>query len=147
MGAIGEWSRREIQHCSFKNYDLTYSFYSKFPSWGYPVKLYFSAAVFIYIIPFFTSCIFLFIIKSLFIFDSFPSSSANKKYKICKTKSLRITGSFRRHHPTYFKFTSDSKNVPFVYLILTLFDPVFTFTAFESPLVLFSWWRNKISWE
>ncbi|KAF2897335.1 hypothetical protein ILUMI_08830 [Ignelater luminosus] len=30
--AIGEWKRRDMQHCCFKNYDLTYAFYSKFPS-------------------------------------------------------------------------------------------------------------------
>lgn len=150
MGAIGEWSRREIQHCSFKSYDLIYSFYSKFPSWGYQVKLYFCAAVLIHIILFLISClIFLSIIKSLFysihLLESDPSFYDNKKYKICKRKLMK-TSSFPRH-PTYFKFSSDSRNVPFVYLILTLFDPIFTFTAFESPLVLFSWWRNKISWE
>lgn len=33
----------------------------------------------------------------------------------------------------------------FFYIFFTLFTPVYTFTAFESPLVLFSWWRNKIS--
>lgn len=34
----------------------------------------------------------------------------------------------------------------FFFLYFTLFVPVFKFTDFESPLVLFSWWRNKISW-
>ncbi|KAK9708958.1 Adenosylmethionine decarboxylase [Popillia japonica] len=29
---IGEWTRRDMQLCQFKNYDLTYAFYSKFPS-------------------------------------------------------------------------------------------------------------------
>ncbi|XP_065156012.1 S-adenosylmethionine decarboxylase proenzyme isoform X2 [Atheta coriaria] len=29
---IGDWHRRELQVCQFKNYDLTYLFYSKFPS-------------------------------------------------------------------------------------------------------------------
>lgn len=33
----------------------------------------------------------------------------------------------------------------FFYLYFTLFTPVFKSTDFESPLVLFSWWRNKIS--
>ncbi|CAH0563397.1 unnamed protein product [Brassicogethes aeneus] len=32
MNAIGEWLRRDIQQCNFKNYDLLYAFYSKFPS-------------------------------------------------------------------------------------------------------------------
>ncbi|XP_008196912.1 S-adenosylmethionine decarboxylase proenzyme isoform X1 [Tribolium castaneum] len=32
LSSIGEWSRRDIQHCQFKNYDLIYTFYSKFPS-------------------------------------------------------------------------------------------------------------------
>lgn len=33
----------------------------------------------------------------------------------------------------------------FFFIFFTLFTPIYTFTAFESPLVLFSWWRNKIS--
>ncbi|XP_019868756.1 S-adenosylmethionine decarboxylase proenzyme isoform X2 [Aethina tumida] len=32
LNSIGDWSRRDIQQCNFKNYDLTYAFYSKFPS-------------------------------------------------------------------------------------------------------------------
>ncbi|XP_066992418.2 S-adenosylmethionine decarboxylase proenzyme [Anabrus simplex] len=30
--SFGDWMRQDIQFCSFKNYDLTYAFYSKFPS-------------------------------------------------------------------------------------------------------------------
>ncbi|XP_046406065.1 S-adenosylmethionine decarboxylase proenzyme isoform X1 [Ischnura elegans] len=30
--SFGPWMRHEIQYCRFKNYDLTYAFYSKFPS-------------------------------------------------------------------------------------------------------------------
>ncbi|XP_021920742.1 S-adenosylmethionine decarboxylase proenzyme [Zootermopsis nevadensis] len=30
--AFGDWLRHDIQYCRFKNYDLTYAFYSKFPS-------------------------------------------------------------------------------------------------------------------
>ncbi|KAK7869452.1 hypothetical protein R5R35_008170 [Gryllus longicercus] len=30
--SFSEWMRRDIQFCRFKNYDLTYAFYSKFPS-------------------------------------------------------------------------------------------------------------------
>jgi len=29
---LGDWNRREMQMCQFKNYDLTYLFFSKFPS-------------------------------------------------------------------------------------------------------------------
>ncbi|XP_022916769.1 S-adenosylmethionine decarboxylase proenzyme isoform X3 [Onthophagus taurus] len=32
LGKIRDWTRRDIQLCQFKNYDLTYAFYSKFPS-------------------------------------------------------------------------------------------------------------------
>lgn len=32
LATIGAWNRREVQVCHFKNYDLTYAFYSKFPS-------------------------------------------------------------------------------------------------------------------
>lgn len=34
LPVLGEWTRRDIQHCRFKYYDLTCAFYSKFPSWG-----------------------------------------------------------------------------------------------------------------
>lgn len=30
--SFGDWLRHEIEYCCFKNYDLTYAFYSKFPS-------------------------------------------------------------------------------------------------------------------
>ncbi|XP_044740349.1 S-adenosylmethionine decarboxylase proenzyme isoform X2 [Chrysoperla carnea] len=32
VSSLGDWLRRDIQHCRFKHYDLTYAFYSKFPS-------------------------------------------------------------------------------------------------------------------
>ncbi|CAH0392468.1 unnamed protein product [Bemisia tabaci] len=32
MKEVGKWSQQEIEFCSLKNYDLTYTFYSKFPS-------------------------------------------------------------------------------------------------------------------
>lgn len=32
LHTVGEWRRRDIQHCRFKHYDLTCAFYSKFPS-------------------------------------------------------------------------------------------------------------------
>lgn len=36
MMTVGEDLRREdIQNCSLHNYDLTFAFYSKFPSWGF----------------------------------------------------------------------------------------------------------------
>lgn len=44
MPVLGEWLRRDIQHCRFKDYDLTFAFYSKFPSWGCPSKPIYSSA-------------------------------------------------------------------------------------------------------
>lgn len=32
--SFGDWIRHDIQYCRFKSYDLTYALYSKFPSWG-----------------------------------------------------------------------------------------------------------------
>ncbi|XP_076275242.1 S-adenosylmethionine decarboxylase isoform X2 [Rhynchophorus ferrugineus] len=32
LNQIAKWDRRDIQQCSFKNYDLIYAFYTKFPS-------------------------------------------------------------------------------------------------------------------
>lgn len=44
LPVLGEWLRRDIQHCHFKDYDLTFAFYSKFPSWGCPSKPIYSSA-------------------------------------------------------------------------------------------------------
>nr|XP_023023255.1 S-adenosylmethionine decarboxylase proenzyme isoform X1 [Leptinotarsa decemlineata] len=32
VNEMGEWKRKDIQHCSFKNYDLMYAFFCRFPS-------------------------------------------------------------------------------------------------------------------
>lgn len=40
LTCFGPWMQRDIQFCRLNNYDLTYTFYSKFPSWGFlPARL------------------------------------------------------------------------------------------------------------
>lgn len=35
LSRFGPWMQSDIQFCRLNNYDLTYTFYSKFPSWGF----------------------------------------------------------------------------------------------------------------
>jgi hypothetical protein len=77
-------------------------------------------------------------------------SRLHQKYKINKTTPEMTAEHISNVYRGYFKYgTVNSKYVftpfSFFHIFFTLFAPVFTFTAFESPLVLFSWWRNKIS--
>jgi hypothetical protein len=35
VSTFGTCKRKDFQYCKLKDYDLTYAFYSKFPSWGF----------------------------------------------------------------------------------------------------------------
>lgn len=206
---FGKWQRRDVQQCNFKNYDLIYAFYCKFPSWGCPAKLRDIAAN----KPFFLSLFltsnpvcsynplpfplnFLFpkssitsvssspdkyllssdprlLFKHLIFLQSFLESNVllnnfDEAQKIILSKAflsnlfvycdilvmiVKVYSKYKfniRNHDCHFGHRQSRPQFSpfsFFYIYFTLFVPVFTFTDFESPLVLFSWWRNKISWE
>lgn len=151
---VGEWTRQDIQHCRFKNYDLTYAFYSKFPSWGcqeelcaftaklplsprlisspdLPKDMFKNFAV--------SPCEFLsFILFLAFVFVCGKVQNENKPFK-------------REFYPSDRKYAKVIKKLfcnhssPF-HVYFNFFFPLFSFNDFGSPLILFSWWRNKISW-
>lgn len=211
LDPFGKWQRRDVQQCNFKNYDLIYAFYCKFPSWGCPAKLRDIAAN----KPFFLS---LFLTSNPtssfdpvpfplnFLLSPFKSPATTipslpNKYLLSSDprllfKQLIYLQSFLESNVLLNNFDEAQKSIlskaflsnlfvycdilvmivkvyskykfnmrnhdchlgskqsrpqfgpfSFFYIYFTLFAPVFTFTDFESPLVLFSWWRNKISWE
>lgn len=164
--AVGEWTRRDIQHCRFKNYDLTYAFYSKFPSWGFQVELctftakpvrplHFVSLPFcskFYSILFrhpvfldFEFCKF-FVDICLTLTNILEISKYKKRTKCFDTKKF----TYNRNQ----KCSRDFSNSRFHFVSLSAlcfyfnaFSSLFAFNDFGSPLVLFSWWRNKISWD
>lgn len=182
---IGEWTRRDIQLCQFKNYDLTYAFYSKFPSWGCQEELCkFTALIFASFHTNFPSTItshfhnqnsssnsvFLPVsklypnINSLQI-SSDPYSSTLflwNAYRRCSEILSKLTYNNVNFNIKQFSSSGCSKRVPVakrnfedfrisplsihVYISFMLFILIFSFNDFSSPLILFSWWRNKISW-
>lgn len=150
---IGDWKRRDIQYCRFPGYDLTYAHYSKFPSWGlqdlalskvnhisfeqrHPIPL--------------------------------PKSVSNQT-------ELTDDEAFASIKPTFEKYSSnischktdtkaairqqlmDNSNKEYVNVaIKVIFIVIYcvhekaqylrSYINEYSPLVLFSRWRNKISW-
>lgn len=114
--SMGEWKRRDIQYCRFTGYDLTYAHYSKFPSWGLQ--------------------------------------------DLISTEINNI--SYRHQYPfPFYKYLSDvnfqelqkllieNTTREYVNIITKTFycaQLLLNYINEYSPLVLFSWWRNKISW-
>lgn len=75
-------------------------------------------------------------LRLLLVIRSLVFLELSSEYKILQAPLYRGYSKFSKHIFGPFSF---------IHIFFFLFAPVFTFTAFESPLVLFSWWRNKIS--
>lgn len=134
VSSFGEWQRRDIQYCRFKSYDLTYAHYCKFPSWGLQVMPLVEAKTYHSLPP----------SQSL----SIPFQS-----KFLKISSFPFDIDFCAKQQTLFQtnsiILSQNNFIHFIILLnlLQLIPFVLVYYIEEcSPLVLFSWWRNKISW-
>lgn len=66
-----------------------------------------------------------------------------QKTKITKSNTFGTCRHKEKIHYRSYKLHSHPFSL--FYTLFILFAPTFKFTDFESPLVLFSWWRNKIS--
>lgn len=153
---IGQFKRRDIQYCRFDSYDLTYAHYIKYPSWDMEIKPCVGANNTLSLPappspppkhPR-TSCedTKLPLVKLLFKLLQFFSLSApffNETHKGTQQPEKRSTKD------------DDKFNVlpPFAYttamiFFFQLFSVIFVLNIeeFSSPLVMFSYWRNKISW-
>lgn len=212
-----------MQQCNFKNFDLIYAFFCRFPSWGCPVKLRQCAAnkTFFFSLFLSTNSFHIynplpFLINSTCSISSTPTSLpafpnldceslrlknfqeliilfqsyfkktvdkngtkhitqfTRKKFllqlmvdtfiyfdivcmllnlyikldlqKIKSTKSSTFDTCRQKEKIHYRSYKLQSHPFSLFYTLFILFAPTFKFTDFESPLVLFSWWRNKISW-
>lgn len=168
---IGQYKRRDIQYCRFDSYDLTYSHYIKYPSWGlkrkpcvganstisYPSSSSSSCPVSppssmtlsqpcddasqLSQIPFIK-----FLIKLLHFF-TFSSSSPiieNDNDKVNSSSTTNNNDSNEKQFNVLPPFAYTTAMVFFIQLISVIF--VLNIEEFSSPLVMFSYWRNKISW-
>lgn len=148
--SFGEWIRHDIQYCRFKNYDLTYALYTKFPSWGSAVARSLSGEPLMgarclqgpYFLP-----------HSL-VTPIFPSICVMEVYicgiSDCNAREFATTllSSVQFILPgdnsgcCCSPVISSSVVVVVVIVMLRLIVCVLSF----NPGLLFSWWRNKISW-
>jgi hypothetical protein len=162
---IGQFKRRDIQYCRFDAYDLTYAHYIKYPSWGLKIKPCVGATntLSLPLSPLSSS-------KSTPISSSSVEDS-NQISQIPMMKFLiKLLHFFtlsadtsqkdtQRQHSTNGNFENDVNfkqfNVlpPFAYttamiffIQLVSFIFVLNIEELSSPLVMFSYWRNKISW-
>lgn len=102
---LGDWNRREMQMCQFKNYDLTYLFFSKFPSWGCPAPV-----------------------------RLFENNSVNRnRYK--KVFNTPFWPKTTKHANAHGKTS-------LIFILVYVYDDFG-----NSALIMFCWWRTKISWD
>lgn len=155
--SIGDWKRRDIQYCRLESYDLTYAHYCKFPSWELQVMP--STGASNTIIPShhtsyskyhstysLLNILFAQLANNL---PNFQPSLSNFPFPIITT-----TTSSGNNYVPHSAATNNKINSHFVVvhlimmlILLQLIPFVLVYYIEEcSPLVLFSWWRNKISW-
>jgi hypothetical protein len=155
---LGQFKRRDIQYCRFDSYDLTYAHYIKYPSWDMEIKPCVGANNTLSLPTFpISSKIshtptfnedtnklpFMKLLIKLLQFFSLSAPFFNETQKGTQQQEKRSTKD------------DDKFNVlpPFAYttamiFFFQLFSVIFVLNIeeFSSPLVMFSYWRNKISW-
>lgn len=154
---IGQFKRRDVQYCRFDAYDLTYAHYIKYPSWGLEFRPRVGANNTISFpinssskTPFFPSStedttkipFGKLLIKLLHFFTLFtPFENEKAIQEKQKRPSLKDENEKLNILPP-FAYTT------FLIFIFQLFSVIFVLNIeeFSSPLVMFSYWRNKISW-
>lgn len=153
---IGEWKRRDIQYCRFPGYDLTYAHYTKFPSWGLQALARSQANR----IPF--NRLHPFVLSDPI--DKTVAFSADPSAIIAITLPS-IPHNWTKQYHVYETIRSDSRRLLIdtktkdilpvaidsiclcLYILLRAVQLMRHCVDEHSPLVLFSWWRNKISWD
>lgn len=169
---IGQFKRRDVQYCRFDTYDLTYAHYVKYPSWGLKRMPCVGANNTLFTPPPSSSPISIsplttnffkndndddeskkitqipfvkFLIKLLHFF-TFSSSSPHPNDENEKgTFGRREHHQQHQHEDTVLPpFAYTTAMIFFIQLISVIF--VLNIEEFSSPLVMFSYWRNKISW-
>lgn len=168
INKIGQFNRHDIQYCRFDAYDLTYAHYVKYPSWGLkfkpcvganntisppspshylptkpkPVSTTFDDSVKLSQIP-----LMKFLIKLLHFFTlstPFPEEGqkGNKQQTTAHGNNKNDVDIKLFNVLPPFAYTTAM--IFFIQLVSVIF--VLNIEEFSSPLVMFSYWRNKISW-
>lgn len=131
--SIGEWKRRDIQYCRFPGYDLTYAHYTKFPSWGLQDLISVTEVnqishTYHYPLP---------IHKYLNDTHFCEKLILSKSEQIQKLQQLLVESTAHE----YFNAIAN------IFVNLLYCAQLLRFYINEySPLLLFSWWRDKVSW-
>lgn len=174
MSSFGDWLRHDIQYCRFKNYDLTYAFYSKFPSWGSAEA---RSTIDYSVVA--RRLFGLFPLPFTFTF-SFCRTSSNKYNVFHCYQSMRsfYVSSFRKHveledfltliyccadeylhlqfcqsisqlflHFTQYLFKYWHQNFMCCLSRILLFLSCCQCVSNLTPNLVYMWWRNKISWD
>lgn len=165
---IGQFKRRDIQYCRFDAYDLTYAHYIKYPSWGLKIKPCVGANNTLSFpstpisspksvqkplkrilvdesnkssqVP-----LMKFLIKLLHFFTfSGPFSEENQKGNLQHNSALGKSDDNIQLFNVLPPFAYTTAMIFFIQLVSVIF--VLNIEEFSSPLVMFSYWRNKISW-
>lgn len=154
--SIGEWKRRDIQYCRFPGYDLTYAHYTKFPSWGLQalVLSQTNQIPFIRLHPFSVSsdpCFDrddLFISKTSTPWNGQPIAfdSNQSPYPVYQTIRIDFHRLFIDGKTKEMLTVAINSAWLCLYFVLRAVQLMRYYVIQCSPLVLFSWWRNKISW-
>jgi Adenosylmethionine decarboxylase len=169
ISSIGQFKRRDIQYCRFDAYDLTYAHYIKYPSWGLKIKpcvkaintLSHSSS------PSSTSKLtqistsstedsnklsqiplMKFLIKLLHFFtlsglDESPNGTQKQQQRHSAHGNTNDEVNFKQFNVLP-PFAYTTAMIFFIQLVSFIF--VLNVEEFSSPLVMFSYWRNKISW-
>lgn len=164
---IGQFKRRDVQYCRFDAYDLTYAHYIKYPSWGLKIKPCVGAnntlsfpsppTPVLSKSPQLATTIgesnkhsqmplMKFLIKLLHFFSlSGQCSDVNDKGNM-QQQQLLVHGDNRddKNFNVLPPFAYTTAMIFFIQLVSVIF--VLNIEEFSSPLVMFSYWRNKISW-
>lgn len=139
--SIGKWKRRDIQYCRFPGYDLTYAHYSKFPSWGLQDQ---AGSTAVPQVSHHHHDHYPFAFLSTYSNDIPIRTKSTSVTKVASGAAIPELQQFIIIENTAQDYVNVVANVC-VNLIYYAQLLRYYINAY-SPLVLFSWWRNKISW-
>lgn len=171
--SMGQFKRREIQYNRFHDYDLTYAQYIKYPSWGLKIKpcvgvnntlscpspSQHSSSKATQISASFDDDtnklsqipLMKFLIKLLHFFTlSGPFPDDDQKGTSLQQQQRSTHGNTQNDvniklFSVLPPFAYTTAMIFFIQLVSVIF--VLNIEEFSSPLVMFSYWRNKISWD
>lgn len=165
---IGQFKRRDIQYCRFDAYDLTYAHYVKYPSWGLKIMpcvgvnstlssrsspkaqkiatTYVDDSNKLSQLP-----LMKFLMKLLHFFTLSTPFSDDTQKGISQQQQQRRSTHGNTQDEVNIKlfnvlppFAYTTAMIFFIQLVSVIF--VLNIEEFSSPLLMFSYWRNKISW-